>query len=114
MDENLLIGLASIVALGIGAQCLAWLLHLPSILLLLIFGFVAGPVTGFLNPDALLGDLLLPVVSLSVSIILFEGGLQLKIAELRRIGGVVGRLITIGAGVTWLIGTGRCLFRAGP
>jgi NhaP-type Na+/H+ or K+/H+ antiporter len=53
MSENLLLGLASI--LGIGAEWLAWRLRLLSILLLLIFGFVAGPITGFLNPDKLLG-----------------------------------------------------------
>ena len=74
MDQNLLLGLTGVVALGIGASWLAWRLRLPSILLLLIFGFIAGPVTGFLNPDTLFGDLLLPVVSLSVAIILFEGG----------------------------------------
>ena len=35
----------------------AWKLHLPSILLLLISGIIAGPVTGFLDPDQLFGDL---------------------------------------------------------
>ena len=71
MVENPLLGLASIVVLGISAEWLAWRLRLPSILLLLIFGFVAG--SFFLNPDELFGDLLLPMVSLSVAIILFEG-----------------------------------------
>jgi len=106
MTEHLLLNLASIIVLGIGAQWLAWRLHLPSILLLLIFGFVVGPVTGFLDPDALIGDLLLPVVSLSVAVILFEGGLSLSIAEFRKIGSVVSNLITVGILVTWLIGTG--------
>ncbi|MEE8204867.1 MAG: sodium:proton antiporter, partial [Dehalococcoidales bacterium] len=113
MDNNLILGLASIIVLGIGAQWLAWLLHLPSILLLLIVGFIAGPVTGFLNPDALLGDLLLPVVSLSVAIILFEGGLNLKIAELRRSGSVVRNLVTVGVAVTWLVGTAAAYFVLG-
>jgi len=106
MTENILLGLASIVLLGIGAEWLAWRLRLPSILLLLIFGFIAGPVTNFLNPDALLGDLLLPVVSIAVAIILFEGGLNLRVVELRTIGGVVRNLITVGVLVTWLISTG--------
>jgi NhaP-type Na+/H+ or K+/H+ antiporter len=113
MDQSLLLGLASIVILGIGASWLAWRLRLPSILLLLIFGFVAGSVTGFLNPDELFGDLLLPVVSLSVAIILFEGGLNLRIAELRKTGGVVRNLITVGVLVTWLIGTGAAYFVLG-
>lgn len=110
---DLLLGLASIIILGIGAEWLAWRLHLPSILLLLVFGFVAGPVTGFLNPDGLFGDLLLPLVSLSVAVILFEGGLNLKLAELRQIGVVVRNLITVGLLITWLIGAQRRLFSAG-
>jgi NhaP-type Na+/H+ or K+/H+ antiporter len=66
---------------------------------------VAGPGTGFLAPDKLFGDLLLPLVSVSVAVILFEGGLSLRIAALREIG-VVRNLITIGLFVTWVIGTG--------
>ncbi len=99
MDQHLLIGLAGIVVLGISAQWLAWRLRLPSILLLLIFGFVAGPGTGFLDPNKLFGDLLLPLVSVSVAVILFEGGLTLRMAALREIG-VVRNLITIGLFVT--------------
>ena len=110
---DLLLGLASIIILGIGAEWLAWRLHLPSILLLLVFGFVAGPVTGFLNPDGLFGDLLLPLVSLSVAVILFEGGLNLKLAELRQIGVVVRNLITVGLLITWLIGAGAAYFLLG-
>ncbi len=103
MNEQMLIGLASIIVLGIVAQWLAWRLHIPAILLLLIFGVLAGPVTGVLNPDLLFGELLFPLVSVSVAIILFEGGLSLKIGELRQVGGVVTRLITIGILVTWVL-----------
>jgi NhaP-type Na+/H+ or K+/H+ antiporter len=110
MAENILLGLSCIIVLGIAASWLAWRLRLPSILLLLIFGFVAGPATGFLCPDELFGDLLLPVVSLSVAVILFEGGLNLSIAELKKTGGVVLKLITIGVLVTWLIGLGAAYF----
>ena len=111
MVENPLLGLASIVVLGISAEWLAWRLRLPSILLLLIFGFVAG--SFFLNPDELFGDLLLPMVSLSVAIILFEGGLNLRVAELRKTGGVVRNLMTIGILVTWLTGTIAAYFILG-
>jgi NhaP-type Na+/H+ or K+/H+ antiporter len=102
LTENLVFGLASVIAFGIAAQWLAWRLKLPSILFLLIFGFLAGPVTGFLDPDALFGDLLLPVVSISVAVILFEGGLTLRISELREIATVLRNLITIGVLITWL------------
>ncbi len=99
--EHILVGLTAVVALGVAAQWLAWRVRLPSILLLLIVGFSAGALTGFLDPDALLGDLVAPIVSLSVAIILFEGGMSLDVAELREIGKVVRNLATTGALVTW-------------
>lgn len=102
MSEALLIGLASIIVLGILAQWLAWRLHLPAILLLLIFGIIAGPVTKILNPDKLFGELLFPLVSVSVAIILFEGGLSLRLDELKRVGKVVRNLNTIGIIITWI------------
>ena len=101
--DNPLIGLASIIVLGTVAQWLAWRLRLPSILLLLLSGFVVGPVTGLLDPTTLLGDLLFPIVSLSVAIILFEGGLSLDFSELGSVGRVVRRLISVGALVTWFL-----------
>jgi NhaP-type Na+/H+ or K+/H+ antiporter len=75
LTENLL-GLSGIIILGILAQWLAWRLKFPSILLLLIIGFIAGPITGFIDPDALFGESLFPIVSLSVALILFEGGVK--------------------------------------
>jgi len=110
MTEDVLLGLACIIILGIAASWLAWRLKLPSILVLLVFGFVAGPATGFLNPDELFCDLLLPIVSLSVAVLLFEGGLNLSISELRKTGGVVLKLITIGVLLTWLIGSAAAYF----
>lgn len=102
--EDILIRLAGILAAGVGAQWLAWRLHLPSILLLLIAGFILGPVTEFVDPDELLGDLLLPLVSVAVAVILFEGGLSLRVRDLLDIGGVVPRLVTIGAAITGFLG----------
>ncbi|NIR50645.1 sodium:proton antiporter [candidate division KSB1 bacterium] len=110
MSEHQVIGLAGIIVLGIGAQWLAWRLKLPSILFLLVFGFIAGPVTGFLHPDELMGDLLLPVVSISVAVILFEGGLTLRISELREIGRVVLMLIFLGGMLTWAIAAASAHF----
>lgn len=98
-----LLMLAAIMVLGAVAQWLGWLLRLPSILLLLLFGFLAGPIAGIVRPDALLGDLLLPFVSLSVALILFEGGLTLNLTELRHVGRVVLMLVTVGALTTWLL-----------
>jgi NhaP-type Na+/H+ or K+/H+ antiporter len=98
--HHILLSLAAIFIFGVVAQWLAWRLRIPSILLLLGFGILAGPILGFIDPDALLGPLLLPVVSLSVAIILFEGGLSLKIREVRKVGSVVLRLASLGVLVT--------------
>lgn len=103
--EGILFRLVAVVVVGVGAQWLSWRLGFPSILLLLLCGILAGPVTGILDPDAILGDLLVPVVSLSVALILFEGGLSLRFRELRRVESVVGRISTLGAAITWLLAT---------
>jgi NhaP-type Na+/H+ or K+/H+ antiporter len=102
LSEHIVFELAAVVILGIGAQWLAWRLHLPSILLLLCFGFIAGPFTNLLDPDRLLGELLLPVVSVSVAIILFEGGLTLNVLDLPLIRRVLINLISVGVLLTWL------------
>lgn len=74
--------------------------------MLLLAGFAVGPILGVIDPDALLGELLFPFVSVSVAIILFEGGLSLRLSEIRDTTDVVGRLVTVGAGVTWLLAAG--------
>ena len=103
MPQSVPAALVVIVVLGAAAQWLAWRLGLPSILLLLICGFVAGPATGVVDPDLLLGDLLLPLVSLSVALILYEGGLTLKLSDLSGVGRVVRNLVLVGALITWVI-----------
>lgn len=96
--------LALIVGAGMVAQWIAWRTQVPSIIALLIAGLTLGPVTGLLSPDELLGNTLFPLVSLSVALILFEGGLDLPPRELRNTGTAVRRLISIGAVITGVIG----------
>lgn len=109
MHEDVLLQLTAIVVLGIGAQWVAWRLNLPAILLLLLSGLLAGPwaewigLGRLIDPVGLLGDTLTPVVSLSVAVILFEGGLTLRLADLRASGTVIRNLVSIGALVTWVI-----------
>ncbi|HKX46126.1 MAG TPA: cation:proton antiporter, partial [Planctomycetota bacterium] len=95
--------LATVVLLGVVAQWAAARVRLPSILLLLLVGFLAGPVLGLLDPDRLVGPLLFPAVSLAVAAILFEGGLSLRLAELEQIGSALTRLVTVGILVTWAL-----------
>lgn len=104
------LSLALVIVLGVFSSWLAWRLHLPSILLLLVAGLVAGPVAGWIDPDALLGELMIPLVSLSVGLILYEGGLTLRFGELRAVGRVVRNLVTLGAVVTLVVTavTARC------
>jgi len=102
-----MLGLAGLLLLGVGAQWLAWRLRLPSILLLLLVGFVIGPFTGhrLLDPDELLGESLLPFVSLSVAVVLFEGGLSLRLRELRGAGRTVFQLSFFGPPITFALAT---------
>lgn len=104
MPESILLDITTVIVLGIGAQWVAWRFRLPSILLLLIAGFLAGPVFGLLSPASLQGDWLFAFVSVSIGIILFEGGLSLRLSELQAVGSAVRNLITIGVLVTWGLG----------
>lgn len=103
LHESVLVGLVAVLGLGVSAQWLAWRLRIPSILFLLFLGFIAGPIVHLLNVDELFGELLFPIVSLSVAIILFEGGLTLRVKDLVEIGTVLRRLLTIGVVITWLL-----------
>ncbi|MEM9186857.1 MAG: cation:proton antiporter [Planctomycetota bacterium] len=100
MHEQTPLYLAAVLALGTAAQWLAWRAQLPAIVLLLGFGFVLGQAVG--PPDPYIGDALLPMVSLAVGVILFEGGLSLQLREVKETGGVVLRLVTVGLLVTWI------------
>tara|TARA_Y100001934_G_scaffold283228_1_gene401349 strand:- start:2226 stop:4058 length:1833 start_codon:yes stop_codon:yes gene_type:complete len=98
-----IIAFAFIGLISFASQWLAWRVKLPAILFLLASGLLIGPVTQQFNPDALFGDLLFPLISLAVAIILFEGSLTLDLKEIRSQKGVVQRLITVGAGITWAV-----------
>ena len=102
-EQQILLAFAGIGAGAFACQWLAWSLRLPAILFLLIAGILAGPVLGLLDPQALFGDLLFPVVSMAVALILFEGSLTLHLSEWREIGSVVKRMVTIGALSTWAV-----------
>jgi NhaP-type Na+/H+ or K+/H+ antiporter len=113
VPETILLDITVVILLGIGAQWMAWRFRLPSILLLLVVGFLAGPVLGLLNPQALQGDWLFAFVSLSIGIILFEGGLSLRLSELRAVGSAVLNLITVGVLITWGLGATAAHFILG-
>ena len=105
MPDTTLLILAGIGVLASACQWFAWWVKLPAILFLLLTGILAGPVLGWLDPDALLGDLLFPIVSLSVAVILFEGSLTLKFAEIQGLEQVVRRMVSTGMLASWAVTT---------
>ncbi|MDP5081128.1 MAG: cation:proton antiporter [Winogradskyella sp.] len=108
--------LAGIIILGILAQWVAWKFKIPAILPLILIGLLVGPIAAeFLSEDGTKwiepiwngekglfpGDSLYYFVSLAISIILFEGGLTLKRSEIKTVGPVITKLITLGSAVTF-------------
>lgn len=113
MDHQIFYYLAVVPLLGMLAQLVAWWIRVPSILLLLGFGVLLG---FWMNPDQILeeisGDaslgpkIVFPLVSLAVAVILFEGGLSLRLSELKAAaGGAVVRLCTVGVLISWVLGS---------
>jgi len=111
-----MIELAGIIILGILAQWVAWKFKIPAILPLILIGLLVGPIAAeFLSGDGTKwiepiwngseglfpGESLFYFVSLAISVILFEGGLTLKMSEIKNVGPVITKLITIGSMVTF-------------
>lgn len=111
-----MIELAGIIILGILAQWFAWKFKLPAILPLILIGLLVGPISAeFFSEDGskwieplwdgnkglFPGEGLYYFVSLAISIILFEGGLTLKRSEIKSVGPVITKLITIGPVITF-------------
>lgn len=105
MDEaSVTVALATIVVFGVGAQWLARRTGLPSIVLLLLAGILAGPVTGLVDPEELFGDSFDALVGMAVGLLLFRAGLGLKWSKLPAGADVVYRLVSVGAVVTLAVG----------
>ncbi len=113
-----MLDIAGIIILGILAQWIAWRLKVPSILPLILFGLLVGPIsTLWTGEEKLLepiwngqkgifpGEYLFHFVELAIGVILFEGGLSLKREEVREVGPTIIKLITLGSLVTFLGGT---------
>ena len=111
-----MIELSGVIILGILAQWSAWKFKIPAILPLILIGLLVGPIAAeWLSSDGTKwiepvwngdkglfpGESLHYFVSLAISIILFEGGLTLKLNELKNIGPVITKLITVGSAITF-------------
>ncbi len=108
--------LAGIIILGILAQWVAWKFKIPAILPLILIGLLVGPIAAeFFSEDGTKwiepiwngekglfpGEGLYYFVSLAISIVLFEGGLTLKRSEIKNVGPVITKLITLGSAITF-------------
>jgi len=81
-------------------------------LLLIAVGLVLGPVTGVTALELPQDELIEPI-GVGVAIILFEGGMDLKLVEFRLVGHGIGRLTLIGPPLAWLFGTAGAHYFAG-
>jgi len=100
-DESIALTFAAVGVIGLLCQWLAWRLRLPAILFLLLVGIIVGPVTGILDPQKLLGDLLFPLISLAVAVILFEGSFTLNFKEIKGVSNSVWSIVSVGALISW-------------
>ncbi len=104
---------AMVGALGVGSQWLAWKFRMPAIVLMLAAGLVVGPVAGIFEPGRDIGQFYLPLISIAVAIILFEGGLTLNFHTLRDAAEGVKRLVFIGAPLGWFLSAVALRYGAG-
>lgn len=131
MAFSLPIKIALIGVLGIGAQWLAWRLQRPAIVLMAVAGLIFGPLLGALmqldlpaklidfialfrlDPVNDFGDLYRPLVGLSVAIILFEGGLNLRFRDLGDARHAVLRMVFLGGPIAWVLGAAAAYYIVG-
>lgn len=111
--DSLLVVLMIIICLGVFSQWVAWRFRMPAIVIMSIAGLLIGPVFGWINPEASLGEIFSPLISLAVAIILFEGSLNLDFREVRSFSKPLTRVVTLGAFIAWIAGSLAAHFIAG-
>jgi NhaP-type Na+/H+ or K+/H+ antiporter len=98
--ESPLVYLTTVLVVGIASQWLSWRLKFPALIVLLVIGFGLGRLveTNSIIPQ----EVLFPAVSLAVAVILFEGGLTLKLRDLVQSRSAIIRLCSFGVFLTWV------------
>ncbi|MGF1462349.1 MAG: cation:proton antiporter [Maricaulaceae bacterium] len=111
--------IGAIIVLGVGAQWAAWRFQWPAIVLMSLAGLVVGPFAAVLlgapliDPRAAFGDFLRPMIAMAVGVILFDGGLALRLSDLKQAGAGIGRLVFVGAPLGWALGALAARYAAG-
>ena len=99
-ESNPALTLALAMCFGILVQVISRHIKMPGIVLLLGAGILLGPdLLGWINP-ASLGKAMHMIVGFAVAVILFEGGMNLRLNHIKREQQVIRQLITVGALVT--------------
>jgi NhaP-type Na+/H+ or K+/H+ antiporter len=104
MQHTAALTIAIALASGVITQALAFHVRVPGIVLLLGTGFLLGPELAGLVRPATLGSGLMTLVGFAVAVILFEGGMNLNLARLRREQRLIRRLVLWGGPMTALGG----------
>jgi len=96
-ESNPALTLALAMCFGILVQVISRHIKMPGIVLLLGVGILLGPdMLGLIHP-ASLGKAMHMIVGFSVAVILFEGGMNLRLSHIKREQQVIRQLITVGA-----------------
>ncbi|MQA00269.1 MAG: hypothetical protein GEU80_13245 [Dehalococcoidia bacterium] len=100
--------LSALAAIGVAIalfNMLARRFRVPTVLMYLTWGALAGPsVLGLVDPEEL-GESFAIALEVLVALIVFEGAFSIDVPYLRRVGSVVRNLLSVGLVVTFLAGT---------
>lgn len=98
---------AQLVALVLGVaflcQWLAWRTRIPAILYLLISGLIAGPLLRSPSLREGVDTFAHNFVPVAAALILFEGGLNARYQDLKRVARPLWGLVTVGLTITWVL-----------
>ena len=106
MEEAAVISAVALVGLAVAlVNLIASRLRLPPPLIYLAVGVIGGrSVTSFFHPDEL-GHIFPIFLEVLVGLLVFEGAFAINVRYLRRVGGVVRNLLTVGLVVTFVSAT---------
>ena len=99
-ESNPALTLALAMCFGMLVQVISRHIKMPGIVLLLGAGILLGPdIMGLIHPSTI-GEAMPMIVGFAVAVILFEGGMNLRITRIKREQFVIRQLITVGALIT--------------
>jgi len=101
-----------ILTAGLASQWLSAALRIPAIVVLIAAGLALGPISGLIQFDVD-QKAMAELIGLGVAIILFEGGMALKLGEARRVGHGILRLTVIAPPLALVLGAAAAHYIAG-